>query len=146
MRTARREGDEARAEQAAHESRALGEEEKKLTAEADALASELRGLLLTVANLPAADSPDGTSPADNVVLRVEGYDASRYTDQQRVPHWDIGAALGILDLERGAKLSGSMFPMFRSLLRRLGWWKSPTLSPAGYRCCRSRSLPISSGC
>jgi seryl-tRNA synthetase len=96
-----------------HESRALGEEEKKLTAEADALAGELRRLLLTVANLPAAGSPDGSSPADNVVLRVEGYDASRYTDQHRVPHWDIGAALGILDLERGAKLSGSMFPMFR---------------------------------
>ncbi|HUS62751.1 MAG TPA: serine--tRNA ligase, partial [Acidimicrobiales bacterium] len=36
-----------------------------------------------------------------------------YTDQHRVPHWEIGAALGILDLERGAKLSGSMFPMVR---------------------------------
>ena len=113
VRTARREGDDARAEQAVHESRALGEEEKKLTAEVDAVAGALRGLLLTVANLPAAASPDGTSPADNVVLRVEGYDASRYTDQHRVPHWELGAVLGILDLERGAKLSGSMFPMFR---------------------------------
>ena len=36
-----------------------------------------------------------------------------YEDHQRVPHWDIGSALGILDLERGARLSGSMFPMYR---------------------------------
>jgi seryl-tRNA synthetase len=113
VRSARREGDDARAEQAVHESRALGEDEKKLTAEADAVAVELRGLLLTVANLPAAASPDGSSPEDNVVLRVEGHDASRYGDHQRVPHWEVGAALGVLDLERGAKLSGSMFPMFR---------------------------------
>src|SRR6476659_2054595 len=70
VRTARREGDGARAEQAVHESRALGEEEKKLTAEVDAVAGELRDLLLTVANLPAAGGPDGTSPDDNVVLLV----------------------------------------------------------------------------
>ena len=37
--------------------------------------------------------------------------ARTYADHQRVPHWDVGAALGILDLERGAKLSGSMFPL-----------------------------------
>ena len=112
VRTARREGDDARAEQAVHESRVSGEEEKKLTAEADSVAGELRGLLLTVANLPAAACPDGSSPEDNVVLRVEG-DARHYGEHQRVPHWEVGATLGILDLERGAKLSGSMFPMFR---------------------------------
>ena len=113
VRAARRAGDDARAEEAMHASRTAGEEEKKLTAETDSLAAELRGLLLTVPNLPAADCPDGASPEDNVVLRVEGHDAGRYTDAQRVPHWEVGAALGILDLERGAKLSGSMFPMFR---------------------------------
>src|SRR5712691_9457609 len=104
--------DDARAEQAVHESRVSGEEEKKLTAEADSVAGELRGLLLTVANLPAAACPDGSSPEDNVVRRVEG-DARHYGDHQRVPHWEVGATLGILDLQRGAKLSGSMFPMFR---------------------------------
>jgi seryl-tRNA synthetase len=113
VRTARRAGDDARAEQAINESRVSGEQEKKLTAEAESVAVELRGVLLTVANLPAADCPDGTSPEDNVVLRVEGHDPSRYGDHQRVPHWELGSALGILDLERGAKLSGSMFPLFR---------------------------------
>jgi seryl-tRNA synthetase len=114
VRNARRGGDDEAAEQAMAESRLVGEEEKKLAAEADAVAAELRGLLLAVSNVPAAACPDGTSPEDNVVLRVEGDDTVSSGDHERLPHWDIGAALGILDLERGAKLSGSMFPMFRA--------------------------------
>src|SRR6202035_3407004 len=42
-----------------------------------------------------------------------------YAEHQRVPHWELGAALGILDLERGAKLSGSMFPLYRGAGARL---------------------------
>ena len=110
---ARRAGDEAAAEAKAAESRARGEEDKATTAEADAVGDELREILLRTPNLPAVDCPDGRSADDNVVLRVEGYDAESYGEHQRVPHWDVGPALGILDLERGAKLSGSMFPMYR---------------------------------
>jgi len=110
---ARRTGDAAAADAKADESRALGEEERKLEAEVARLGAELRDILLRTPNLPAADAPDGASEHDNVVVRTEGYDAGAYGDHQRVPHWDVGAALGILDLERGAKLSGSMFPMFR---------------------------------
>ena len=111
--TARREGDAPEAEAKAAESRALGEQEREETARVDAMAAELRDLLLRIPNLPAPDCPDGAGPDDNVVLRVEGYDAGAYGSHQRVPHWDVGAELGILDLERGAKLSGSMFPMYR---------------------------------
>ncbi len=110
---ARRRGDTAVAEAKTAESRALGEEEGKVAAQAVAAGAELRDILLRTPNLPADDCPDGASEADNVVVRVEGYDADAYADHQRVPHWDVGAALGILDLERGAKLSGSMFPVFR---------------------------------
>jgi seryl-tRNA synthetase len=110
---ARKAGDDTTAELKAAESRALGEEEKALAAEADGAAEELRAILLRVPNLPADDCPDGASADDNVVLRLEGWDPDAYGDHQRVPHWDMGAALGILDLERGAKLSGSMFPMYR---------------------------------
>ena len=110
---ARKAGDVATAEAKANESRALGEEERKLEAEATSAGADLRDILLRTPNLPAADCPDGASEADNVVVRVENYDAAVYGDHQRVPHWDIGAGLGILDLERGAKLSGSMFPVFR---------------------------------
>jgi seryl-tRNA synthetase len=57
---------------------------------------------------------------------VEGYDPDGYGPHQRVPHWDIGAELGILDLDRGAKIAGSMFPLYRGagarLLRALTAW------------------------
>jgi len=110
---ARRAGDTAAAEAKADESRALGEQERKVDAEAARTGAELRDILLRTPNLPAEDCPDGASEADNVVLRTEGYDSEAYGDHQRMPHWEVGAALGILDLERGAKLSGSMFPVFR---------------------------------
>jgi len=110
---ARKAGDVAGAEAKAAESRALGDEEKLVSAEADVVAEGLRQILLHTPNLPADDCPDGAGADDNVVVRVEGFDAGAYGDHQRVPHWEVGPALRILDLERGAKLSGSMFPMYR---------------------------------
>ena len=109
--------DEAEARMA--ESRELGQQEKALAAEADRLADEVRQLLLRVPNLPSDDAPDGAGEADNVVLRTEGYDAGGYGEHQRVPHWDIGTELGILDVERATKISGSMFVMYRGWGARL---------------------------
>jgi seryl-tRNA synthetase len=111
---ARKSGEVERAEALTLESRAAGEEEASLDAEAAVLDDELRDLLLRIPNLPATDAPDGASDADNVVVRTEGFDPARYAEHQRVPHWEVGAQLGILDLERGAKISGSMFPCFRA--------------------------------
>jgi seryl-tRNA synthetase len=111
----RRDGRIDEAEALQDESRALGERERVLDEETAQVAAELRDLLLRIPNTPAPDAPDGADETDNVVVRVEGYDPDGYADHQRVPHWDIGAELGILDLERGAKVSGSMFVMFRGL-------------------------------
>ncbi len=97
----------------AAESRAVGEEAKEVTAQAAAAGTELREALLQIPNVPSDDAPDGAGTEDNVEVRVVGYDADAYGDHQRVPHWEIGTELGILDMERGAKLSGSMFPMYR---------------------------------
>ncbi|MCU0271710.1 MAG: serine--tRNA ligase [Acidimicrobiales bacterium] len=108
-----REGRGAEAEERKAESRALGERERSLDALTTELASQIREHLLRLPNLPAAACPDGAGEEDNVVLRREGWDPDAYGDHQRVPHWEIGAELGILDLERGAKLSGSMFVMYR---------------------------------
>ena len=120
---ARRSGDDTRAGELAEESRHLGEAEAAAEAEAANFEEELREILLRLPNLPAEEAPDGLSADDNVVLRVEGFDPDRYDEHQRVPHWDIGAQLGILDLERAAKISGSMFVMYRgegaSLVRAL---------------------------
>ena len=64
--------------------------------------------------------PTGSREADNQVIRIEGFDGpDAYGPHQRVPHWDIGAELGILDLEAGARLSGSMFPLYRGEGARL---------------------------
>jgi seryl-tRNA synthetase len=105
--------DEAEALQA--ESRLLGERESIFDDETNELTAELRDLMLRIPNVPADDAPDGADERDNVIMRVEGFDRDGYADHQRVPHWDIGAELGILDLERGAKVSGSMFVMFRGM-------------------------------
>jgi len=116
---ARRAGDTAVATELAEASRALGEEEKAADADATAAQGEVRELLLWLPNLPSPSAPDGAGPEDNPVVRRWPESARAYAAHQRVPHWDVGAALGILDLERGAKLSGSMFPLFRGAGSRL---------------------------
>lgn len=116
---AKRSGDEATAERLAAESRALGEQERALAAEADADDTELRGLLLRIPNTPSPAAPDGDGPEDNVEVRRVGFDDRRYGDHQRLPHWEIGSQLAMLDLETGAKISGSMFPMYRGWGARL---------------------------
>jgi seryl-tRNA synthetase len=115
----RSQGDAEAAEALMAESRALGDEEKALDVEVARIGDEVRDLLLRTPNLPAADCPDGAGEADNVVLRIEGYDPDRYGAHQRVPHWDIGTELGILDGERAAKIAGSMFTMYRGWGARL---------------------------
>ena len=115
----RKEGDSTAAEALMAESRALGDEEKALDTEADELAATVQQLLLRTPNLPSEDAPDGAGEQDNVVLRVEGFDLDAYGEHQRVPHWDIGAELGLLDPERAVKISGSMFTMYRGWGARL---------------------------
>ena len=116
---ARRSGDPARAEALAAESRRLGDEEREAAEETDRLSREVRDALLALPNLPADDAPDGAGPDDNVVVRRwwPGIDDGRPepvpAEHQRVPHWDVGTELGILDMARGARLSGSMFPLYR---------------------------------
>lgn len=108
-----------RAEARMTESRELGQQEKTLAAEVERLADEIHQLLLVTPNLPSEEAPDGIDEADNVVLRTEGYEPDAYGDHQRVPHWEIGARLALLDIERAVKISGAMFTMFRGVGARL---------------------------
>jgi seryl-tRNA synthetase len=84
---------------------------------------ELDDVIMRIPNLPADDTPDGRSEADNVVLRTEGYDPADYEGREWAPHWEIATRLGIFDGERAAKLSGAMFSVLRGdgarLLRAL---------------------------
>ncbi|HUY65505.1 MAG TPA: serine--tRNA ligase [Acidimicrobiales bacterium] len=116
---ARRSGDAASADGLTARSRSLGAEERSLHAAAESAQEEVRQALLYLPNLPAAEAPDGSGPEDNLVVRSWPDPDRAYTDAQRVPHWEIGAELGLLDMERGAKLSGSMFPLYRGFGARL---------------------------
>ena len=99
-------------------SRELGGQAQDRAAEADELAEQIRQRLLMVGNLPAEDCPDGSGPDDNVVAKAVG-DPDSASDHQRVPHWEIGAELGLLDTDRAVRMSGAMFIMYRGLGARL---------------------------
>ena len=96
-------------------SRELGVREDELAAEVDSLAFEIREILLRVPNMPADETPDGLSEQENVLVRHENWNPDAYGEHQRVPHWEVGEQLGILDVERGTKLSGSMFVMYSGM-------------------------------
>jgi seryl-tRNA synthetase len=89
-------------------------------AEADAKEADLRrteelldDVLARIPNLPDDVVPDGTSEADNVVVRTHGYDPADYEGRVWRPHWEVATDLGIFDAERAAKLSGPMFSVLR---------------------------------
>ncbi|MEZ5321500.1 MAG: serine--tRNA ligase [Microthrixaceae bacterium] len=111
--TLMREGLREEASELQAESRALGEQERELDQAAVAATERLRTTLLGLPNLPSPDAPDGVGEADNVVVRTHGYVPGSYEDHQRVAHWQIGEELGILDVERAVRMSGSMFVMYR---------------------------------
>jgi seryl-tRNA synthetase len=92
------------------------EEVKSLDAQVRTIDERLEHELLRVPNLPHAGVPDGDASANRVV-RTWG-DAPSFSFEPR-PHWDLGAALGLFDLARGAKLAGSGFPLFTGLGARL---------------------------
>ena len=108
----RRAGDETAAEAAQSESRALGDQERRLATEHDEIAERLHQMLLILPNLPHPEAPDGGSDADNPVV-IGPVTPAEFGDHQRVPHWETAEALGILDIERATKISGAMFTMQR---------------------------------
>ena len=96
--------------------KASGERVKQLDTEVKGVDEELERQLMLVPNLPAADVPDGDATANRVVRTWGTAPSFAWTPR---PHWDLGAALGILDLPRGAKIAGSGFPVFTGMGSRL---------------------------
>ncbi|HET6679750.1 MAG TPA: serine--tRNA ligase [Gemmatimonadaceae bacterium] len=95
--------------------RALGEEIGRLESELAAAESGLQSILLELPNITLDDVPEGDENR-NVVVRSWG--APRDSAGIR-PHWEIADELGMLDLARGAKISGSGFMVFRGRGARL---------------------------
>jgi seryl-tRNA synthetase len=99
------------------ELRAVGDEIGSLESELKAVEQEMESVLLTVPNAPHSSVPSGTGADDNPVIRTVG-DKPNYAFSPK-PHWDIGEALGVLDFERAAKLSGARFSVLWGLGSRL---------------------------
>jgi seryl-tRNA synthetase len=109
----RRNGDTQGAEALKSRSRVLGDQERVLANEYEIVQGDLRDVLLRIPNLPHPDAPDGKDDTDNPLVKGPVGLPAEFPAHRRVPHWETGAALGILDNERATKISGAMFTMQR---------------------------------
>lgn len=99
------------------EVRAIGDKIKALEEKQVELDDAQRNFLLHVPNIPDETTPIGTSEDDNVVIHVKG-EPTKFGFEFK-PHWDIAEEKGIVDFERGVKISQSRFVMNRGKGARL---------------------------
>lgn len=107
--------DEADAKKA--EVAGLKEKQSELEAQRDEAEAAMHELLAGLPNIPAADVPEGEDEAANVEIRKWG--EPRDFDFEVKDHVDLGEALGILDMERAAKIAGSRFAILNGAGARL---------------------------
>jgi seryl-tRNA synthetase len=111
----KREGKDAA--EAIEQTRTTGDRIKELQARYDVVEAQARDLALLCPNLPHESVPDGKSSADNVVVASWGTISE---GPSTVPdHLEIGRRLKLFDFERGAKISGSGFPIYTGMGARL---------------------------
>jgi seryl-tRNA synthetase len=97
--------------------RAIGERIAVLEADQKAAEESFRQMLTGIPNVPHESVPVGSSEKDNVEVRRVGQ--PRQFDFEPKPHWDLGPELGILDLERAAKVTGARFAVYWGLGAKL---------------------------
>jgi seryl-tRNA synthetase len=102
---ARQRGEDAAEQMAAVQG--LKDSTESAKAELEQVEADLRRIAATLPNLPDPDAPDGMTEEDAVVLREEG-ERPHFEFEPR-DHLEIGAELGLIDMEAGAKVSGSRF-------------------------------------
>lgn len=95
------------------EMRKLGEEIATLQGETAKAKGGLESLLLQLPNIPHPSVPLGKSASDNIVVHTWG--EPRKFSFKPLPHWELGEKLGIIDFQRGVKLSGSRFYVLKGL-------------------------------
>jgi seryl-tRNA synthetase len=99
------------------ETKSLREQIQEQEKVAEQLDAELRGLLVGIPNVPHASVPVGSTSDNNQEVRRWG-EPPKF-DFAPKPHWELGEALGILDLERAAKLTGARFAVYWDLGAKL---------------------------
>lgn len=97
--------------------RAVGERIKELEEALQPVQQRLDAALLEVPNLPDASVPIGPDESANVITRQEGEIVP--LPFAPLPHWELGERLGIIDFERGVKISGTRFYLLKGLGARL---------------------------
>jgi seryl-tRNA synthetase len=97
--------------------RALGDEVKKTEQELSQVEGELERLLLLVPNPPHESVPVGKDETENVHVRTWGEKPK--LDFAPKPHWELGEALGVLEWQQAAKLSGSRFTIYKGAAARM---------------------------
>src|SRR5579864_7995051 len=97
--------------------RAIGEEIASFDEEVKTLVEEFRQMLAGIPNIPHESVPVGKDAEDNVEVRRVGQ-PPRF-DFEPQAHWDLGPKLGILDLERAAKITGARFALYWGLGAKL---------------------------
>jgi seryl-tRNA synthetase len=107
MREGKKAEAEAKKEEMAHIGDKIGQLDEKLRQ----VEAELYEKQLYVPNMPGPGVPVGPDERHNVEVRRWGEPAD--FDFQPKPHWDLGEGLGIIDFERGVKLSGTRFYLFK---------------------------------
>ena len=90
---------------------------KELDAQVKDVEERLDAAALNIPNVPHEGTPVGKDESDNVFVKSWG--EPRKFDFEPVPHWEIGPVLGILDFERGSKVTGSGFILYKGLGARL---------------------------
>jgi len=95
----------------------LSNEIKELDAKVSEIDEELRNFMLKIPNIPSEKSPKGIDDSDN--KEVRRWSAPREFDFEAKAHWDIGTDLDILDFDRGAKITGTRFTVYKGLGARL---------------------------
>lgn len=96
---------------------AIGDEIAGLDAELAQVEAAFGDAMLRIPNLPHPSVPVGKDETENLVVRVEG--RQRAFDFTPQPHWDLGPALGIIDFDRGVKMSGTRFYVLKGAGARL---------------------------
>ncbi len=104
-------------EAAKAEVRSLGDRMVEAEREMAELEDAFRRSMLELPNIPHDDVPPGADDSANIVLRTEP--ELRTFDFEPKPHWELGEALGIIDFERGVKISGTRFYVLRGNGARL---------------------------
>ena len=95
------------------EMRQVGDRITQIESEANQVADKLEDKSLRLPNLPAEDVPVGKDAADNKEVRSWG--KPKDFNFEPLPHWELGEKLGVIDFQRGVKLSGTRFYVLRGL-------------------------------